>query len=557
MADGYVSIDFSPIIRAVNNVGNAVQHVDNRVSALDNHMDSVDKELEAIKRELLDLKDQSVRQAALQRALTEIIRVRQELERDYGNYKLVRQTMLGILEATDLSLVRETTIATCTEELMLSTPKYWLAPVLIALAGWIADNRPLAERALKEALRRDDEKTSLTFALICRRNGRQQASFQWLARYFSKQNANDMKESIIAYIDAYTNGVFGEDRDNLCEEYIQHWMDELQQTNANFIEDQKKYWRGIYLSMCHDVKAQYPQLAQCAPDEFAKMDAYVERINASAGILSFFSNIMNAEVDQDELKIAIDKELIKLVTNYDEAEAPLREEEAYLTDIKDNNGDEKVAKMRRALRARNRLDNKVNLASRLSEAITSNGNQNISAKKTAIRFVGDFIKDAFKDFITEKADDYPEEVTLTTFGWSGKTKDGSNKKQLLDNYKAYIEGKRDEELKKVKPTAMIAFWCVAAVMLILTIVGFAVGGSLIALGVVGIIGTLAFLVLGAIFTNKLKKKKSAIIAEYAKQLETGTTTLDKAVQQLIAINGVALSFNAVQSCEKLLLTEAK
>ena len=49
---------------------------------------------------------------------------------------------------------------------MISTPDYWLAPVLVALAAWINNNRDLAERAIREAVKRDNEHTSLAMALI-------------------------------------------------------------------------------------------------------------------------------------------------------------------------------------------------------------------------------------------------------------------------------------------------------------------------------------------------------------------------------------------------------
>ena len=70
--------------------------------------------------------------------------------------------MVGILQATDAALVRKVTISNVSEELMISTPDYWLAPVLVALAAWINNGlRDLAERAIRGAVKRDNEHTSL------------------------------------------------------------------------------------------------------------------------------------------------------------------------------------------------------------------------------------------------------------------------------------------------------------------------------------------------------------------------------------------------------------
>ena len=556
MAEGY--IDLSPIVSVVNKVGNAVIEVDRHVGQVRDevyqNMSVLKSDLESLKKGFIYMMEENRRQAALQRAITEIIRVRQELERDFGNYKLVRNTMLGILEATDLQLVRETTITTCTEELMLSTPRYWLAPVLIALSAWISDNKPLATRALKEALRRDDEKTCLTFALICRRNKRTKACFEWLSRYFAKQKANDMKESIIAYIDAYTNGVFGEDRDNLCEEYIQNWMQELQAANSNFAEKQITYWKGIYQTYCKDTAAQYPKLAECAKGEFPKMNDYVARINAAPEIISFFARILETEVDQQALVTAIDNELIKLVKNYDIDEAPLREEEECLTDIKNSNGDEKYAKQRQALRKANRVDRKVDLAERLSETIVSNRTEDISAKKTAIRFMQGYIKEAFKGFIEEKAPAYPKEITISTNGWSGKTKDGNNRKDLEASLEKSVNERRENELATVKNVGMIVSFVLAAVCVVLAIVGFVVDG-LMWLGIIGAIGAVVFAIVALSKLSGNKKKRISINSKYDSILSAGKSDIDLTIKQYLAVNQIVAHFNPTENCKKLLLTE--
>ena len=98
------------------------------------------QEINYLKAQFVEMQRQQKLQAALQRAITEVIRVRQELEQRFGTHKLVRDNMLGILQATDLGLITKTTISKCTEELMISAPKYWLAPALVALAAWISDS---------------------------------------------------------------------------------------------------------------------------------------------------------------------------------------------------------------------------------------------------------------------------------------------------------------------------------------------------------------------------------------------------------------------------------
>lgn len=553
MADGYVSIDFTQVLRAIGSMENSVNgHIESVRNEVYQNMSVLKNDLEQLKKSFITMMEENRRAAALQRALTEIIRVRQELERDYGNYKLVRNTMLGILEATDMKLIRQTTITSCTEELMLSTPRYWLAPVLIALSAWISDNRDLATRALAEAMRRDEEKTCLVFALICRRNQHTKACFEWLSRYFSMQKANDMNESIIAYIDAYTNGVFGEDHDNLCEEYIQNWMNELQSQDANFAPKQIQYWESFYQTICRDTRNQFAKLAECAKNDFEKMNAYVMRINAAPDIVAFFAHILNVEVDKRELVTAIDNELIKLVKNYDTDEAPLREEEEYLTDIKNSNGDENFANKRRELRRANRMDKKVDLAERLSEAITSNNSSNVSAKKTAIRFMQDYIKGAFKTFVEEKAEFYPQEITISTNGWSGKTKDGSNKKELEESYANMVSEKRQEELSKVKNTGMIVCFVLGGILLVLAIIGFIMGKGF---AWPALIGAILFVVIALVKMSSNKKKREDINRVCDEVLSKGTADIDLTIKQYLQMNEIVNNFDAIDFYNRLLLTE--
>ena len=271
-----VNIDYG---RIQSIVYNAVSPVAAGVVRVQGQVQQAQDDIIRLQRELADFRKQQEFAAALQRAITEIIRVRQELEEKFGVHKTVRDNMIGILQANDLSIVGKETITRCTEELMLAAPNYWLAPSLIALAAWIGDNKALADRAIKESMQRDREKTSLLFALICRRNGRMKASFKWLKVYFDQQNPSKMRKSIIAFIDAYSNGVFGYDKQHLCDKTIDKWMGRLKADNPQFDAEQKAYWSNYYLSMTSgnpSLGADYELLKKVSPQAKA-MDEYLTK----------------------------------------------------------------------------------------------------------------------------------------------------------------------------------------------------------------------------------------------------------------------------------------
>ena len=108
-----VNIDYG---RIQNIVYNAVSPVDRKVTVVSGQVQQAQEDIIRLQRELADFRKQQEFAAALQRAITEIIRVRQELEEKFGTHKTVRDNMLGILQASDLSIVGKETITRCTEE---------------------------------------------------------------------------------------------------------------------------------------------------------------------------------------------------------------------------------------------------------------------------------------------------------------------------------------------------------------------------------------------------------------------------------------------------------
>lgn len=505
MAEGY--IDIGQIISAIDTVNSNlstvndnVNNVNRNVVAVDNRLTAVYQELssriEEVQQHLQKMEDDQRKAAALQRAITEIIRVRQELEQRFGTHQQVREYMLGILQATDLGLITKSTISKCTEQLMISAPEYWLAPALIALAAWISDDRALAERAVKEAIKRDAGKTYLLFALITRRvnagrisNGEEgtDTCFLWLDRYFALQNPFKMRTSIVAYVDAYSNGVFGKDRDHICQDHINQWMKELMDGNPNFAEEQKSFWKRYFDIHSNELRDVDYQSLKMVCREYREIERYVSRIdaserteadeNGSVGIKQDIINIENQPSDMAALVAAIDDQLMRLVTNYEEkseserqnkqmGESELREEERFLTLVKEYKGDEDEANRVMEEARRRNADLPVDFAQRLSHSVIDNS-ASPSAKKTALNLLRPYIVDAFGEFITEYKDSYPENIHLAieepakvvagkSFTWCGETKNGENKEELVASLQKQYETERTSTLNRITDDAALA-----------------------------------------------------------------------------------------------------
>lgn len=576
MADGYV--DLSGVYSRLSAISSQIQTVNYNVDGVRANVEAVRRETMAeinkLKLQLDEMERQARFRAAFQRAITEIIRVRQELESNFSTQKKVREYMLGILDASDLALIQKTTISRCTEELMLGAPKYWLAPALIALAAWISDNKPLAKRALVEACRRDDEKVSLLMALITRRvnagriqNGKKlvdsNIQFKWLNRYFSHQNPLEMRTSILAFVDAYSNNIFGFDKDNICGDQIEAWMKTLMQKIPNFEENQREYWKNVFASRTiHYDSENYRTLKLvCNPAQYNAMDAYLDRICASEdpvdGIKAQFHEMMHAPIDTKKLIEDIDIQLHDLVSKYEESEAELRNEERYLTRVKELEGDEDTAKAQieaedAAIRAR---DIPVNFAQRLSQAINDSTRPN-SEKITAIRLLRPYISGAFREFMVANKDGYPQMIDLSivepgkvvfgkSFTWSGQTEAGENAEELEASLRKKYDETRDnalatvtdDELKKAEKARHA--WGIVTCTVVLTIIG---------------------IIPWLVYRNKCKKiealnksNREAIKNYYNRNKEASVELLGKALEGRKEANSVVSNFLSTEASEDIVL----
>ena len=243
MADERI-IQQADLNRIANNLGaihEDLRTIDSGVGKVNNNVKVVYKEIDNLAREFHDFVNLQKKANRLGQAETRLVKMRQELEKKYGHYDIVRRTTTGILQADDLGIVKRDTISNATEELMISTPGYWLAPCLVALAAWINDQKELADKALKEGIKRNDEKTSLFFALICRRADRKGACLKWTQRYLANQDEENLDRKTVIILDAFAGGLLGADTEGVISRQINDWLVHLEE-KPGFTEQQTQQW---------------------------------------------------------------------------------------------------------------------------------------------------------------------------------------------------------------------------------------------------------------------------------------------------------------------------
>jgi hypothetical protein len=455
MSDVYV--DLSPVLRSIENVaqvlGSNIAVVDGKVEVLVEEAEATKNKLDSLYTEFSEFVVADRKAKELQKALTEIVRVRQELEKHFGHYDEVRRTTLGILQASDVGLVRQGTILSVTEELMLNAPRYWLAPALVALSAWLKDDRELSDRALNTALSRDDYKTSLFFALVCRRASRSEATTKWLTRYFQMQNPMNMDREVVVMLDGLANGVFGGSALTNCSTVVEQWLKELE-AQAGFLDEQRKRWAAKLDVMAPPIRQQdYPTLfAHSTTADSLRQSLKAARRNQVT--LDFFTTMFTGEISiPSTLEQAVDEILESLVKNFDDEELPLRKEERLYQLVKEEEGDLAPAKQR--LNAEYEVfEEKTSFAALLTNSAMSP--EEFGATRATQRYAvsrsREWIVAAQNDLTVRDRVNVADLAEIKAGSWSGKSKDGSDEATLTKDLDAHYSKRLANALEQIKIT---------------------------------------------------------------------------------------------------------
>ncbi|MEI7024741.1 hypothetical protein [Paenibacillus sp. y28] len=442
---------------SITSLQNEVQYVSRQVETVGNYIVNVESEvkntqarIDALAQEFQDFVKRDLLAKELQLAETRVLKIRQELEHRFGHYEEVRRRVTGILQAVDIRLVKKETIENASEEYMLAAPRYWLAPCLIALAAWLNDNRDLAERAMAEALRRDDEKTSLFFALVTRRAARFRASRDWLDRYFGMQEPHELEREIIVLIDGFTNGVFGPEARSKCARHFESWIEELSQ-DAGFVEEQRSNWKqALQAKIRHLDDNIYPHLKKYS-DTWPQMETSLKEARLHETILDYFQAILFKEITPSKsIAVAVDALLDVLVSKFDDEEVPLRNEERLQALIIEENGDRAAAQNR--LATEKTQDSKLSFTQLLTNfvMVPETFYASPATQKFSFALSRDWIRQAHDDFTAENRIAVPQQIAIQVDDWSGSTQNGEDEVLLMESLSTHMNHRRDAELAAAK-----------------------------------------------------------------------------------------------------------
>lgn len=339
--------------RQVAEVNNLVLQLDRNLKQLDGKVGGVAQDVVAIgtaqqetRNELLEFRDEFLafvgearKTSNIQRAETRIGTIQDQVAHEFGHHKVVRRTAVGILQAFDVGLVSEETVHAVAEELMIQTPRYWLAPALVALSAWSEDNQSLCERAVEEAFRRSASRTSLFFALVLRRQHRQQGAVRWLRHYLNVQDPLSLGRDFAVILESISQGAFGPLGRKVVQETLGRWREVLSNDSAVQAVQVQRWRTEIESFRAPTAGSDFPQLAAVSP-QWRSLAAALSGAEAHQQILDRYRALMSEEITpSDRLEDAVDDILDRLVSEYDNEELPLRRELSYNMAVVSHNGD--------------------------------------------------------------------------------------------------------------------------------------------------------------------------------------------------------------------------
>lgn len=523
----YIERSLDNVSRSLGNVFDNINDLNNRIGRVDNNVEMVygkvnyveqsvavvSSELNQLAKDFRDFAMMQIHANNLSKAQQRIIIIRQELEKRFGHYDIVRRTTTGILQADDLGIVKKSTITNATEEIMIQTPGYWLAPCLVALAAWINDQPELAERALKEAIKRNDEKTSLFFALICRRADRKGASVKWIQRYLANQDEESLDRKAIIILDAFASGLLGADSEGIVAGQMSEWLERISE-KPGFVEQQTKQWSDAMRLKRKPIDAsEYPYLRKFSAT-WPALEDVMEGARLHSTILDYFTDIFDQEVSIDSLKAQLDEILDNLVTGFDDEEIPLRKEEKFNQLVIDFEGDEDRAKQNMAIEE-TAFEERKDFSQLLTDAAMKpeSSHASPSTQKFALALSKDWISNAYNDVVAQNRMKIPNEIEFKVDTFQDKTTDGKDEEELVKKHNLFVEKEKMFALASLTLMGVEKFCLWGGISAGITGIIMALTSHW-PLGLLAIIAGLVMVINYSSKKKQLEQNRQAIIARY-------------------------------------------
>lgn len=454
--------------QAINNLDQTINsfksRVDVKVSDVSISTASIQATTDKIYENIERFKNDLMHGEESQIAHENILRIDQIIKEQFSNYIAIRRTVMGVVRDFDINLVRNSTIQELSEELWITSSRYWLSYTLIAITAWVNNYPEVAKNALAESGRKDAIKTTLFFCLMNLRFGRMDAAKKWFYEYFKTLDPTTLQQETAILLQSFLNGIFGKDKELEQEiiRLINEWIsiiNDHEQISSELLSAYETYINNLNAP----VKFSYESVLQYCVNSGELEHSYKD-VSKFEMLLQFVKSLdVDAEPqDNSNYKSRIDAILINLISNYDAEELELKKQQEYYRCIIENGGD--IAQAEAQFQAIEELgDNEFNIGKQMLKwAIYDDSDQtNVQVRKFGFQNTKSWFKSAVDRFDARLQETFPMEYRLHIDTWEGVS-NGSDQAEQIESVKNYFANNRFQNMFVNTPNILAAILFIAS-----------------------------------------------------------------------------------------------
>lgn len=441
--------DLETLERNLNYLANNVDSVDVRVEDVNIKVNKVTEEVKTINSNIRDLINEIRETTILTNAKQSISLAQDEINKKYGHYDSLRRKISGLFQAIEVGSIDKKGIKSLKEKALVDTPDYWLSSAFVAICAWLNDNKEESINALKDAIKKDDEKTSLFFSLINLKFDRNASSFMWLKRYLDMQDASKIENKVVPLLDTLTGGIFDDKEKEYFLNKISLWTTELG-NKTNYRNIQINRWIDFLVYLLGEENYDEYYYIKNYTNKYADINRLTNINTSQRNIYYYLIDLINEKEDITlNKKDQIDKIINLLIYNYENDELDLRQDIAKNKLIIEENGDTTKAKDKFKMSEFAYLKN-TDFYSILSNIILQNDElkPSINTKKLSLSLLKDLILSSYEHLNENSLDNLS--ITIKINNWTGSTIDGKNEKELVNSLNETIDKETRLDIDSVK-----------------------------------------------------------------------------------------------------------
>lgn len=431
-------------VEALNKtINNFASEINVKVDSVSNSSDEVQATANKLLLRVQDFKTGMIQSEEKQIAHENIIRIDQTLKEQFGDHDAIRRTVIGVVRDFDINLVRTSTIKELSEQLWITSSRYWLSYALLAITAWVNNDQGIAKSALAECVRREPPKATLFFCLMNLRFGRNQVARSWFQEYLKTVDPSNLGIDAAIMLQAYLSGLFGSDLEleRRVNTVIRSWINEL---NAEGQADQALQLYSKFIEYMAVGNAPIWEKAREHCSVYQEMQTAYREANKPAILLALIDQI-DVEVNNEgsaDFRNRVDKVLNELVNSYDKEEDELMKERDYFNTIIDYNG--RVDEAKRSFEEKQKMANDgYNVGERMVQwAVYSRPDEiNASVRKFAMRNTKEWFLNALEKWFGNANQMAPLDYPIKVDDWSGIS-NGEDAESLVAQMEEYYSSNK-------------------------------------------------------------------------------------------------------------------